>query len=96
MFDLIIFRLDGGLRWESGKPGPLRPSIKNVSPPYFTTSRKVHAKSKPKKPTNVTLISKNNSAELEPGEKLVLLCGQCERSSATLVLYIIYVDVMLN
>ena len=78
---VIIFRLNGGIHWESGKPGPL--GIRNKHGHQSTSAIPVfHTNTNPKKLIPVRFIREKD----EPGKMPFIQCGQCEKSSATMVL----------
>ncbi len=74
-------RLDGGIHWQCGKPGPLQVTSKNTSALSLSNGQ-ASTKKRPleKRPIKVRILSDENSKSAN-----LVQCGQCEKTSASLV-----------
>ena len=81
----IISRLEGGIHWQSGKS--LQVANKQTSAHYNSPHSKKHPlRNFSKGSIKVRILSDKNTGELGSEQKSCLpQCGQCEKTSASLV-----------
>ena len=86
----MCYRVEGGYLWESGKKGPLLQRNKDQSPVSTIKTTAAVANSnggqrqRNKEKIKVRILTDKNEAN-SPGVSEALRCGQCEKSTASLV-----------